>query len=205
MEAEARQSGDTAKADEYAHAAENLATRMMTIEEQITDLEELLVQARRATEQAKVAVDRNSQTLQQKIAEQQQLLNKLDQAKMQEKVNDAMSSLTSSVSSTEVPGFDEVREKIEQRQARAAGHAELQESSVEGRMFEVEQAMTNSRAQARLSEMRSKLGIAGALDAAPASPMTTETPSPAEPTRSPSASPATEPAPARDESASSEG
>lgn len=162
MQSESLASGDDEKAAEYARAAENIATRMIGAEEEIDDLEQLLKQSLEATRKAKDAVNRNGQILQQKIAEQQQLLSKLDQAKMQEQVNGAMASLTEGAGAQDTPTFDEVRAKIERRSAQAAGTAELQESSVEGRMMEVEQAVTNTQAQTRLSEMRSKLGIASA-------------------------------------------
>ena len=40
--------------------------------------------------------------------------------------------------------------------------AELTETSVESRMLEIEQAAANTEAQARLSEIRSQLGLAPA-------------------------------------------
>ena len=99
---------------------------------------------------------------------------------MQEQVNKAMASLSETVGE-DVPTFDEVREKIEARYAKAKGMSELTESSVESRMLEVEQAAANSEAQTRLAQIRAQLGIApGAADAAPAA----------------EAAPATEPAPA---------
>jgi hypothetical protein len=57
------------------------------------------------------------------------------------------------------------------------GTAELQGMSVESKMLEVEQASLNSEAQARLSEIRSKLGIAEAQApaAAPAEATATAT------------------------------
>ena len=83
----------------------------------------------------------------------------------------------------DVPTLDEVREKIETRYAKAKGMAELQDMSVESKMLEVGQASINVEAQARLSEIRSKLGIGEAeapgADAAPASePAAAPEPSP---------------------------
>ena len=62
---------------------------------------------------------------------------------MQEQVNKAMASLSETVGQ-DVPTFDEVRDKIEARYAKAKGMSELNESSVESRMLEVEQAAANS-------------------------------------------------------------
>ena len=112
-----------------------------------------------AAEKAKGAVQQNSRLLQQKLAEKQRLLSQLDQAKMQEQMNTAMSSLTEEVGQ-DVPTLAEVQDKIELRYAKAMGTGELQDMSVESKMLEVEQASMHTEAQARLSEIRSKLGIA---------------------------------------------
>ena len=116
-------------------------------------------------EQAKAAVQQNSRVLQQKLAEKQQLLSQLDQAKMQEQMNTAMASLSEQVGD-DVPTLAEVKEKIETRYAKAKGMAEIQDMSVESKMVEIEQAAVNVEAQARLSEIRSKLGIGESAPAA---------------------------------------
>jgi phage shock protein A len=93
-----------------------------------------------------------------------------------------MSSLTEQVG-TDVPTLDEVRDKIEQRYAKAKGMSDLQGMSVESKMLEVEQASVNFEAQARLSEIRSKLGIGdgaaepAAAEQAAGEPAAAETPS----------------------------
>ena len=93
-------------------------------------------------------------------------MSQLDQAKMQEQLNKAMSSLSETVGD-DVPTFDEVREKVESRYAKAKGMSELQGASVEGRMLEVEQASLNVEAQSRLSEIRAQLGLEPAATTAP--------------------------------------
>jgi phage shock protein A len=81
----------------------------------------------------------------------------------------------------DVPTIDEVRDKIEQRYAKAKGMAELQGESVEGRMLEVEQAAQNTEAQARLAQIRAQLGLAPTeADTAAATPAPAEAPTPAE-------------------------
>ena len=63
-------------------------------------------------------MQQNSVALQKKLAERQKLLSQLDQAKMQEQMNKAMASLNETVGD-DVPTFDEVRDKIEARYAKA--------------------------------------------------------------------------------------
>ena len=158
MADDAAKKGDTAKVEEYTSAAESFATRLIAIESEVEDLKQLALQSSQASDQAKAAVQQNATALQRKLAERNKLLSQLDQAKMQEQVNKAMASLSETVGE-DVPTFDEVRDKIEARYAKAKGMSELTESSVESRMLEVEQAAANSEAQTRLAQIRAQLGL----------------------------------------------
>jgi phage shock protein A len=159
MANDADKRGDSAKSAEYVNAAEALANRMIQLEKDIEDLKTLSLQSAQAADQAKAAVEQNARNLQQKLGERQQLLSQLDQAKMQEQMNAAMASLSEEVGQAG-PTFEEVRQKIEARYAKAKGMSELTGSSVEVRMQEIEAATVNAEAQARLSEMKVQLGLA---------------------------------------------
>jgi phage shock protein A len=159
MADEATKAGDTAKATEYTTAAEAFANRLIALEHEIDETKSLALQSTQASEQAKAAVAQNSAALQKKLAERQKLLSQLDQAKMQETMNKAMASISETVGE-DVPTFDQVRDKIEARYAKAKGMSELTGESVESRMLEVESASMNVEAQARLSEIRTQLGLA---------------------------------------------
>src|SRR5262249_15341235 len=124
MASDANKRGDSTKAGEYNTAAEALATRLIQLEKDIEDQKTLVLQATQASDQAKQAVQQNALVLERKLAERQKLLSQLDQAKMQEQLNKAMSSLNESVGE-DVPTFDQVRDKIEARYAKAKGTAEL--------------------------------------------------------------------------------
>jgi phage shock protein A len=91
---------------------------------------------------------------------------------MQEEMNKAMDQLSETVGD-DVPTFNEVQQKIEARYAKAKATSELQETSIESRVLEIEQATANVEAQSRLSELRAELG----LDAA--APEAVEQPKPA--------------------------
>src|SRR5919202_4812054 len=159
MADDATRRGDTAKAADYTSAAEAYANRLIATEKEVESLKQLLLQSTQAANQAKAAVQQNSMVMQRKLAERQKLLGQLDQAKMQEQMNRAMASLSETVGQ-DVPTFDEVRDKIEQRYARALGASEIAGESVESRMLEVEQAAMNTEATARLDAIRAQLGIA---------------------------------------------
>lgn len=158
MADEATRRGDAAKAAEYTQAAEAFANRLIGTEHEVEGMKQLQLQATQAADQAKAAVAQNATALQAKLAERQRLLSQLDQAKMQEQVNKAMATLSEAVGA-DVPTLDEVRDKIEARQARALGQSELQGQSVEGRMLDVQHTQMNVEAQARLAEIRTRLGL----------------------------------------------
>lgn len=159
MADDAAKAGDERKAAEFQQAAEAFANRLIAVEREVEDTKALVLQASQAAEQAKAAVQQNATALQQKLAERQKLLSQLDQAKMQEEMNKAMATLSETVGE-DVPTFEEVRDKIEARYAKAKGAAELTEASVESRMLEIEQASINTEAQARLAQIRAELGLA---------------------------------------------
>lgn len=192
MADEAARSGDAAKAGEYTTAAEAFANQLIAKETEIENLKTMSLQSTQAADQAKAAVNQNARLLQEKLSEKQKLLSQLDQAKMAEQMNTAMASLTETVGG-DVPTLDEVREKIETRYAKAKGMSEVQGMSVETKMLEVEQASVNFEAQARLSEIRSKLGIgetAGA-DAAASDATSGEAAAATEPATEPTPEPGT--------------
>ena len=83
---------------------------------------------------------------------------------MQEQLNKAMASLSNTVGE-DVPSLEEIREKIESRYAQAKGMSELQETSVESRMLEVESATASFEATMRLAEIRAQLGLEPVLAA----------------------------------------
>ncbi|MFN8041525.1 MAG: PspA/IM30 family protein [Acidimicrobiales bacterium] len=164
MADEAQRTGDDKKMQEYTAAAESFANRIIALEGEIEQGKSLVLQSSQAAEQAKAAVSQNASALQKKLAERQKLMGQLDQAKMQEQMNTAMAQLSETVGA-DVPSFEEVRDKIEARYARAKSVSELTEQSVESNMMEIEAAARNVEAQARLTQIREQLGLAPAATA----------------------------------------
>jgi len=155
-------SGNVDKAVHFEETAEVFANKVLESEHRINELEEQLLQATSAAEGAKAAVLQNSALVQQKLAEREQLLSTLDQAQMQEALNKAMQTLTSTIGD-DVPTFEEVRKKIDRRLTRAQSMAELHgahiNSAMDARMLEVERAQMSAVAQDRLAEIRASLGL----------------------------------------------
>ncbi|MFI0467586.1 PspA/IM30 family protein [Saccharopolyspora sp. 5N102] len=158
MADQARANGDEATAQRYEETATQLASQLVTAEQGVEDLKTLHDQSLGAAEQAKQAVERNAQILQQKIAERTKLLSQLEQAKMQEQVSSSMRQMTEISAPGNTPSLEEVRDKIERRYTTALGEAELAQNSVQGRMLEVQQASIDAAGASRLAQLRASMG-----------------------------------------------
>jgi len=171
--------GHDDKVATFTTAAETLANRVLGLERELQGLDQALLQATSAAEQAKAAVVQNATVLQRKLDEQAQLLSVLDQAKMQEALNDARGRLHDALGD-DVPTFAEVEQKILRRRAIAQAKgdiAALEDSSrIDPGLVEIEAAQRSAEAQALLVQMRARLGLPTPVDAnaAPASPLELE-------------------------------
>ena len=88
---------------------------------------------------------------------------------MQEHVAASMRQVNELSAPGNTPSLSEVRDKIEARYANALGQAELAQSSVEGRMLEVEKATLDVAGASRLDQIRAAHG-GGARPAVEGSP-----------------------------------
>jgi phage shock protein A len=157
---QARKAGDEPKAAGYEDSAKAFASRLVGVEASMKELHAMHARAAQASEQARAAVESNAMALQRKLAERTRLLSQLDQAKMQERLNEAMAGMTELAPSGDTPTLAEVRDKIESRYARALGQAELSAGTVEARMLEVERAAIDVEGAARLDAIRKDMGLA---------------------------------------------
>lgn len=184
----ARAEGNEAEAVKYEQTAQTFATQLVAAEQQMEDLKQMHDAALVGAQKAKEAVEQNAHRLKTKLAERTKLLSQLEQAKMQEQVSASLNRMSELSAPGNVPSLDEVRDKIERRYANALGQAELAESSVEGRMMEVERSTLDMAGQARLDQLRASMG-GGQLGTEPATPATPSAtaepaaPSPAQPKR----------------------
>jgi phage shock protein A len=164
----ARAAGDTAKAADFEKTAQALANQLVSAESSVEDLKSLHDQALQAAGQAKIAVQTNSQMLQQRLAERTKLLSQLEQAKMQETVSASLQQMSDLAAPTNVPTLDEVRDKIERRYATALGQAELARDSTGSHILEVQRATMDMKGTARLDEIRAALAAESKPAVAPA-------------------------------------
>ena len=170
MADDARAKGDEPAAQRYEQSAQQFATQLVTAEQNVEDLKTLHDQSIGAAQQAKQAVERNAQVLQQKLAERTKLLSQLEQAKMQEQVSASLRSMSEVAAPGNTPSLEEVRDKIEKRYSTALGSAELAQNSVQGRMLEVEQATADFAGQSRLEQIRASMRPAGQVESGQTTP-----------------------------------
>jgi phage shock protein A len=150
-------SGDSAKATEYSNTAELFATQLVTVEQQIDETKQLHAQASQAADQATAQQKQSEAKLTEQLAQIDQLRAQVDQTKMQETSNQALDAMQGIQDDDSVPTLDGVRAKIEARYANALGAQELAESSVSGRMAEIEEAGRDFKASARLEQLRAEM------------------------------------------------
>ncbi|AGP31985.1 PspA/IM30 family protein [Corynebacterium terpenotabidum] len=149
--------GDQAKGTELSNAAEIFATQLVTVEQQIEQTKQLHAQASQAADQAQQQQAQSATRLQEQLAQIDQLRAQVDQAKMQETSNQALETMQGIQADDSVPTLDGVRAKIEARYANALGAQELTESSVAGRMAEIEESGRDMAAASRLEQIRAEM------------------------------------------------
>jgi phage shock protein A len=154
----AKVAGNTAEAAQYEEAAQAFAMKLVAEESSAREQKALMEQASAAADGARKAVEQNAMQLQKTLAERSKLLSQLDNAKMQERMNDALKQMDELAPKGDTPSVGEVREKIEARYSKALGEADLRSGSVGTKMAEVEKAQLDSEAQARLASIRESLG-----------------------------------------------
>ena len=93
----ATRAGNAAEAEKWNAAATSVAMRLQAAQNNEDMLRKQLVVADEQAEKAKQAVQANAASVQELAAKRMELLGQLEAAKMQEKVNDAMASMTATV------------------------------------------------------------------------------------------------------------
>lgn len=158
----ARAEGDTARAAQFDAQAEQLAGRMVTLEQDLENTKQLHGQAVQAAEQAKQAVRESDQRLRETLAQEDQLLLQATQAEMQHRTVDSMSSLEG-VGGGNSPTFDEIRAKIEGRYTTALGKQELAEATGSPSSAQLDAAAftRESEGRSKLEQIRASMGLSG--------------------------------------------
>lgn len=155
---EARAKGDTAGVDKWTTTAQSLALKLQAAENNLSSLTQQYEVAIGQAEDAKRAVQQNATKLQELSAKQIELMGTLEQAKMQEQVNQAVQVMSATLDD-EMPSLASVEEKIEKRKAQAMAKAEIYEATPQGAEAELRQAINETAADAKLEELKAELGL----------------------------------------------
>ena len=151
-------SGDTAGAEKWTKVATGLAMKLQASENNLNSLKSQYESAVEQSDDAKKATQQNAMRLQELAAKRMELVGDLQQAKMQESVNEAIESISSTMDDDQV-SLSKVEEKIEKRKAEAMAKAELHEATPDGAELELREAVSMAQADAKLEELKAELGI----------------------------------------------
>ncbi|HMT49092.1 PspA/IM30 family protein [Dietzia sp. UBA5065] len=162
----ARAEGDTAKAARFDAQAEQLAGRLVMVEQDLENTRQLHGQAVQAAEQAKHAVKESEHRLRETLAQEDQLLLQATQAEMQHRTTESMTTLEG-VGGGNSPTFDEIRAKIESRYTTALGKQELAEATGAMSTAQLDAAahIRESEGRSKLEQIRASMGLTGGADA----------------------------------------
>lgn len=155
---EAKKAGDEDGLRRWNQAAQSLALKLQAAESNLEGLKSQYQVAIDQADDAKAAVQSNAMRLQELAAKRMQLVGQLEQAKMQEAVNSAVESISTSME-MESPSLSKVEDKINQRLAEAKAQTELREATPEGAEAELKESISLAQADARLEDLRKELGL----------------------------------------------
>jgi phage shock protein A len=150
--------GQEAKAIENAAVAEALTSNLVNLEANLEELSLALPDALEASNAAKDAVATSEAALRARIAEAQKLRGQLEAAKMQERINEAVSSLGGLNSGTSVD-ITKLRADIERRHAEALSAAAGQSLGAAGSLVRSQKAAMDASATSRVAALRRSMGL----------------------------------------------
>ncbi|MCS6884439.1 MAG: PspA/IM30 family protein [Acidobacteriota bacterium] len=139
---------------------DDIATSYITIMQEkqasLNSAREQLEVAKKASQQALKFRDNYMLEMRRRQAEAMQLINESKRAKMQEEIASMMTSFqVGDTAST----FEDMRNKIAEREARARAKMELASSSVDAQMQEIEKEALNMQAQDQLLAYKRQMGL----------------------------------------------
>lgn len=146
-----------ALADDREDLALRLAGRLAVMDTTIRSLEELLPPAVDAAAKARDAVDRSRLELLQAGEARLRLLGRLETAKLLERSTEMFGE----PAAADVSTLEQVRERIDERWAVAAGNAELAESEPQAQLGQLEHLLLEAAGRRRLDEIRERLRLDG--------------------------------------------
>lgn len=155
---DAKAAGQEEQVSKWTQAAQSQALKLQAAESNLNGLKSQYEIAMNQADDAKKMVQSNAMRLQELAAKRMELIGKLQQAKMQESVNEAVESIGASMD-MDAPSLERVEEKIEGRLADAKARTELRGVTPEGAENELRDAISMAGAEAKLDELKAELGL----------------------------------------------
>lgn len=140
----------------YEEEARVLIAAKLQGEESLQDTLEQLETARKASQQAKAALEEYQREMERKIAEARRLIGQAQLAKLQEELAQAMTAFEVG---TPTDVLERMREKVRERLARAQARAEVASTDVNSKMMEIKRATAYIGVEERLLEYKRQLGM----------------------------------------------
>ena len=156
----ARKSGDPASADDHERTARVFAVQLASAEASAHGLGELHAKSLVASGAARRAVEQNRFVLERQLNQRAHLLSELEAAKLAERMTAALNQVSGISTAAAVPTLADVRDRIDERFARATGQGEIASGSIDARMLDTERSVIDREGEERLEEIRKQLGLA---------------------------------------------
>jgi phage shock protein A len=153
QEARYTKSAVTAQQQGNLEVARTFATKIASVREQIQNLTTQIPQLEEAANEAREAVEESSSQLQQKMNERSTILAQIDQAHMQQEMASSMKAVSDLTRSSDVPSFDEIKQKVAGQFAEAQADTELSSTSPEVLEMHAHHAELNSEADEILAQL----------------------------------------------------
>ncbi|MDA8046398.1 MAG: PspA/IM30 family protein [Actinomycetota bacterium] len=170
QEAKCTKSALAAKQQGNLDAARTFATRIASLREQIQSLSAQIPQLEQAANDARTAVQESADQLQAKLNEKSTILAQIDQANMQKELASSLQQVSDLTRTSDVPSFDEIKQKVASQFAEAQASTELSSASPEVTEMHAHHAEMMSEADAILAELDSGTAQPAALGPAPTAP-----------------------------------
>ena len=134
--------------------AETLMVEQMELEKSVAEIEAQYNQAVQMSDDVKKQVKRFEEEVQRKYQEKLRLRTQWKQAQITEKLNEALSGISTSATSD---AFDRAKERIQEKQARAAAITEMGHESIKSKVAELDADVARQQAKERLAKMKAEM------------------------------------------------
>lgn len=159
---EARKEGDESRASEMDLAAESFAERLIGVEREVDDLNELLGQAQSASQEAREAVQQHATELQQRLHTAHRVRGQINQTELARQLNDLREDADQLARSADhSPTIDQVSDKVQHRYSEELGRQDAlrqsEEATASPGSVQRFRAETRVETHMRLRDLRAEL------------------------------------------------